>query len=304
MFKRIATAVAIAALAACGRADVVEPDRAESAGEPFVVEMTAVDYAIDAPATIPQGWTTFRLTNAGQQEHFVVIWPLPEGRTFDHYLAEILAPFEEASHAYHAGEIDRDGLMGALGEKLPEWAGAFLTGRGGPGLTSPGRVSETTVRLEPGDYVLECYVRAPDGRYHSMIGMVRPMTVTAESSKSPEPAADVTLTLSNYAIDVSGPLAAGRQVVRIDVAEDPEGLLKHDLHLARLDEDADIDAAVAWMDWIDAMQAPAPVEFLGGVEHMTAGNTGYLHIDLEPGRYLWISEEYAPRGMHLEFIVE
>lgn len=299
MFKRAVYVLAALVIAACGRGEQVK-----SPADRYVVELTALDYAIVAPDSIPQGWTTFRLRNAGEQEHFVVIWPLPEGRTFDDYLEQILAPFEVTSHAYHAGELDRAGLMAGLGEALPDWAGELLTGRGGPGLTAPRRTSQTTVRLEPGDYVLECYVRAPDGNYHSMMGMVRPLTVTTESQQAPEPEADITLKLSNYAIEGAGTIAAGEYTVRVDVAENPEGLLRHDLHLARLDADGDIEAAVAWMDWVDAMQAPAPVEFLGGVEQLPAGSSGFLHVELEPGRYLWISEEYAPRGMYREFTVE
>jgi hypothetical protein len=40
------------------------------------------------------------------------------------------------------------------------------------------------------------------------------------------------------------------------------------------------------------------------MEQLEAGHSGYLHLDLEPGAYAWISEAYADRGMVKEFVVE
>ena len=64
------------------------------------------------------------------------------------------------------------------------------------------------------------------------------------------------------------------------------------MHLARLDDDTDLARLEAWMDWSqpDGFQTPAPVIFLGGLNEMPAGQTGYLHVDLEPGRYAWVAE--------------
>lgn len=60
------------------------------------------------------------------------------------------------------------------------------------------------------------------------------------------------------------------------------------------------------MDWMDLEQfrAPAPGIALGGVEHLTAGETAYMTVDLEPGRYAWVSEGYGSRGMVQEFTID
>lgn len=194
--------------------------------------------------------------------------------------------------------------MAGLGEALPEWVYPSFQGAGGPGLTAPGRVSQTTVRLEPGTYVMECYVKAPDGRIHSMMGMLRPLTVTAETSGAPEPQATMELIIANDRIDVQGEPVQGRNTIRVRVVEEPEGLLGHDVHLARLGEVTTVGEIVTWMDWVDEMQAPAPALFLGGVEQMPAGSTAYLTVDFEPGRYPWISEDYGQQGVVQEFSVE
>lgn len=274
-----------------------------SAPQAGVVEVTARDFAFQAPDSIVSGWTTIRFANEGAQEHFLVLWQLPEGRTFQDYLDEVVSAFGEAIEPYWAGETDRDGMFSALGDLLPEWF-ADVKGAGGPGLTSPGRVSQTTVNLAPGDYVMECYVRTPDGRYHGELGMLRPLTVTAESTAAEAPKAGATLKLTNYAVSVEGALTAGEHTIRVDFADKPEGLLSHDIHLARLGPDADLDEVVSWMDWVDEMKAPAPVEFMGGAEQMPAGSTAFISVELEPGRYAWISEEYGGRGVVQEFSVQ
>ena len=55
---------------------------------------------------------------------------------------------------------------GAEFAKLPEWFGEvqFL---GGSGIISPGVTSMTTLYLESGYYVFECYMKMKGGIFHS-----------------------------------------------------------------------------------------------------------------------------------------
>jgi hypothetical protein len=93
--------------------------------------------------------------------------------------------------------------------------------------------------------------------------------------------------------------------VRAVIKDNPDSFMPYDVHLARLEEDTELGALIFWMDWsnVGGLRAPAPVEFLGGVENMPAGNHGYMTVDLTPGRYIWISEVNADR-MHMVFQVE
>lgn len=281
-------------------AAATEPDRA---AEPNVVKVTVLEYAFQAPLAIPSGWSTFEMTNTGDQEHFMLLWRLPEGRTFADWQEEVGKPFGEEMMRYDAGELDRESLFAALGERLPDW---FSQARpsGGIGVTAPDGTAATAVDLAPGEYVMECYVRNPEGKFHGELGMIRPLTVTEKDTGAPEPEADIRMTISNYDLVVDGKFERGRQTVRVAMADDPEGLLSHDIHLVRLDDEASLDEAIEWMDWVDAMYAPAPVEFLGGAEDMPAGSTAYVKIDLEPGRYAWISESYSKRGVVKQFQVD
>lgn len=300
----IATGLSILLLSSCRPA---EPPAADPEPvSPPVVDILVSDFAFEAPSELASGWTTFRMKNVGQQEHFGLLQKLPEGKRIADYGADVGAVFGSVWERYEAGELDREGAGAALGEELPQWFFNDIVQAGGPALTEPGEVAQTTVRLDPGIYVLECYVKTPEGVWHTMLGMVHEITVTADASEASPPDADLELTLSNYQIDISSELGAGTRTVAVHVVDTPEGMMAHDINLFRLDEGTDLNEIVEWMDWMDleGFRAPAPGYSLGGVEHLRAGATGYMTVDLEPGRYAWVSEGYGPQGVALEFTVE
>jgi hypothetical protein len=302
--------IALLALAplACGpgaEAPEMGPEAVEPAAPlPPVVVVRTTDYAFHAPSELRSGWTTFRMTNEGAEPHFLVLWLLPEDKTFDNYITEVADPFMELFASYKAGELGRDEMLEKLGGVLPEWLDLRGMGRGGPGFISPGRTAETTVELAPGNYVMECYMVNAEGQVHNQLGMLRPLIVTAASTGAAPPEANVELALSNEGIAVTGELGPGRHTVRVTVTEVPEGLLGHDVHLSRLDEATPIERVAAWMDWVDGLNPPAPAEFLGGAEQVPPGSVSFVTVDLEPGRYVWISEGYAQAGLLEEFRVE
>jgi hypothetical protein len=275
----------------------------ETPADTGVVELTVEDYSFLGPPRLRSGWTTFRMTNKGEQTHFMLLYRLPEGRSFDDYAAEISQPFQAEFDRYYSGEVSRDEMLEQIGAVLPEWFGS-LEGMGGVGLTAPGRTAQATVLLEPGDYVMECYVISPEGKFHGSLGMLRPLIVDAESTGMEAPEADIRITLSNYEMSVEGEATAGEHIVAVHATEDAEGIIGHDVHLARLDPDTSVEDLVAWMNWMEALRPPVPAEFLGGAEHLGAGRTSFLAVTLEPGRYVWISEGFASSGMVQEFIVE
>ena len=86
-----------------------------------------------------------------------------------------------------------------------------------------------------------------------------------------------------------------------------ENFVGHDVHLARLEDDTDLEQLAIWMDWSEpsGLETPAPVQFVGGVNEMPAGETGYVHVRLAPGRYAWIAEvpHSMQKGMLKTFVV-
>lgn len=279
------------------------PGAEEGIAGAHVVEVAATDYAFQMPETVPSGWTTFRFDNEGEEHHFMLLMRLPEGKTFDDYVLEVGEPFNDVWYPLRDGEITQEEAFERLGEVLPEWFWA-VEQMGGPGMLAPGESGEATVKLEPGNYVVECYMKTPEGEFHGLEGMLDPLTVTEEPSEGSPPAADVRLTVTNDGIAMEHEVTAGRHTVEVHFAEQAEGFW-HNVNLARLDADTEVDRVVHWVNWanVDGLQPPAPVSFLGGVREMPAGYTGYFTVDVVPGRYLWISETTAAQGILKEFTV-
>lgn len=298
----------LAAHVACQPADRRQAgDDSGSTQDPaaaHIIEVIARDYAFEAPDEIPSGWTTFVLRNEGREEHFLLLSLLPEGKTLEDYKADISAPFDSVWRELQRG-LGKAEAGAMLGQLLPEWWGSVQQ-MGGPGFVAAGGVAQTTVNLQPGTYVLECYVKSPDGVFHAMIGMVRELTVTAEATGAAEPVADLEFTLSNFEMARQGEVTAGEHTVAVHIQEHPQYSLGNDLHLVRLGPDTQLADVVSWMDWmeLDGLRAPAPAEFIGGAHEVPVGHTTYFTVELTPGRYAWIAESTAAQGMVSEFIIE
>jgi len=309
--------MSVAALTACQAADQRQgQDQNQDSGEPpaataasglesSVVEYIARDYAFVGPTEIPSGWVTMSMVNEGLEHHFVFLTLLPEGKTIEDYAADVGGPFGQAWEQLQSGAVDKAGAGAMLGELLPEWY-ASAASMGGPGLVAPGKTAQATMRLTPGNYVMECYVKTADGQFHVALGMALPLTVSAEDSGGRPPRADVDITLFEDFMAIEGTPVAGRQTVAVNFDEHPEFGLGNDVHVVRLGEGTVLDEVVEWMDWmnVDGLRAPSPAAFVGGVHEMPAGYTAFFTVDLEPGRYAWIAESGAARGMVEEFTIE
>jgi len=278
---------------------------ASTAGGPFVAEYLARDYAFVGPAELPSGWVTLRLKNEGMEPHFVYLTHLPEGITIEDYATDLGAVFDEAWGQRLAGAVDRDGMLAILGENIPAWYASAVV-MGGPGLLSPGRTEQATIRLTPGNYVMECYVKNAEGQFHVSLGMAIPITVTEEDSGASPPEADMTITLLNDGYEIEGTPVAGKQTVAVHFSEQPEAGPGNDVHVIRLNGDMDLYTVVEWMDWmnLEGLETPAPGTFVGGVQDMPAGSTAYFTMDLEPGRYAFVGEPGAAWGLVHEFVIE
>jgi hypothetical protein len=279
---------------------------------PGVVEVIIETMDFQMPDSIPSGWTTFRTDNRSAMTHFGVVERMPEGYGLREQQDQVAPVFQKGMDLIVAG--DMDGALATFGE-LPEWFGQIVF-VGGPGLMAPQTVTETTVFLEPGTYLLECYVKT-DGIFHSynpnpaLDGMVTQFTVTDESNGAPEPVPTLEITIgSETGMRVVGEPSAGRHTIAVHFEDQVlhEHFVGHDAHLVRLKPETDLDGLVAWMNWSlpAGLQTPAPAAFLGGVNELPAGATGYFGVTLEPGDYAFIAEVPAAdeKGMFHRFSVK
>jgi hypothetical protein len=275
-----------------------------AAPAPPVVEIIAEDYALSAPDEIPAGWTTFRFRNEGQEPHFVLVSRLPDGITIEDYETDLSAEFVRAWYAVRDGELGEDEAMARLFGALPEWFPG-LEFLGGPGLTAPELTTETTLNLEPGNYVLECYMKTEDGEFHYTEGMIRPIRITETRSGAGPPTPDIRITLSNFEMEIDGDLTPGRHVVEVHIAENPDEGFGHNVHVARQEPDTEVNEVIRWMNAFDlnGLTAPGPARFVGGAQIMPAGHTAYFTLDLERGQYLLISEYTGHMGVLQEVTV-
>ncbi len=268
------------------------------------VQVVAEDFTFDCPADIPSGWHTFKFVNAGHAPHFFVLHQLPDSVEYVRYNKEVARPFDVVFDSIKAG-MSQAKAGALLGELLPTWFFAGVRQMGGAGIVDPGMNAWVSMRLEPGTYVMECYIKEK-GVFHSSLGMVRPMEVTEDSTSMKEPEANVELSLTNYKITPKGKLQAGWNTVAVHFKEHPEFGLGNDVQLIQVNDTTDMDEVIHWLNWmnVDGLEPPAPAKFLGGTQEMPVGYTAYVHRKFKSGRYAWIAESSAERGMIHTFQVK
>jgi uncharacterized cupredoxin-like copper-binding protein len=242
-----------------------------------VVVVTTRDHEFDAPREIVPGWTTFRLVDNGPEPHHMVLARLEDGRTMDDFMA-----------ALQAGSLEGIGVA-----------------VGGPNAPGPGGEANATVYLEPGEYVMACFIPSPDGVPHIAKGMVKPLTVRGEPAQAREPTADVEVTFVDYAFSMPE-VQSGRRTIR--VTTDGSASEAHEVLLARLAPGRTVQDL---NDWIHSMDGPPPAEFLGGVTNLEQGRSAYFSADFTPGEYALIcpipsvhdGEAHSSKGMMRQFTV-
>ncbi len=278
-------------------------NKSEKVAEPEnVVQIITQNMEFQIADEIPSGWNTFRYTNKSSQVHFFLIDKYPDGKTIED-AEKIVAPiFQEGMDLINQGK-DEEGFA-AFG-KLPEWFSevVFL---GGSGMVSPGQTCETTLKLDPGYYILECYVKMANGVFHSKMGMVKELVVTEEESSVTPPSANVKINISSTeGMVYSDPINKGPNIFSVYFEDQivHENFVGHDVNLVKLDANADINALEKWVNWADpkGLITPSPdgITFLGGVNDMPSGSTGYFKVNLEPGDYALISEVPNASGKNL-----
>ncbi len=246
---------------------------------PLVV-IHAGDFSYRMPDTVPAGLVRLRLIDEGQTPHHAVLTRLEPGQSAAGYLRGVTSWMK--------------------GGAFPGWG----DDPGGPGLVMPGDTAEVAVRLVPGHYLIACFMASPEGVPHFAMGMTRQFDVVATSGATPDtpPAAAVTVDLSDFAFDVSAPLAAGRHWIHIVNG----GVQEHEVQLIRILPGHTADEA---MTWLRERQGPPPFRFEGGVSGLARGRDAYLFRDLSAGDYLLLSlipdrVDRAPQVTHgMQYLV-
>lgn len=258
--------------------------------------------------TIPSGWTTFKYINKSNEPHFFLLEKYPENKFLEDGQKEIFPVFQKGMDLINNGNSE-EGF--AAFSELPAWYPQIVF-KGGSGLVSPKKTSLTTIKMEPGYYVMECYVKMANGTFHSVMGMEKQLIVTDENNNNPEPKADINVTLSStkgYIIDK--PIQKGNQTISVYFEDQivHENFVGHDLNLMKIEKGVILENIENWMNWANpkGLISPAPqgITFLGGVNDMPAGSLAFLTITLDPGKYAFVAEvpNTLSKNMLVPFIV-
>jgi hypothetical protein len=246
-----------------------------------VVDVAASEYAFRAPDTIPAGLTTFRLRQEGRVKAAAHL-PLA-GR-------ESLATHNgDATDGLHmlwvvrldSGRTMADFYAAARADSSAPWARLL----GGPGFAFPPRTTNATMSLEPGSYVLVCYVgsaREDRNRYHVLKGMFRSLTVVPSSAPAagmPEP--DVTVTMGpGSEVTFSTPIPrAGVWRILVLNRNSRRGPFAIRRVLAG-------HTAAEAQSWRRADGRPPVAEPWGGFATVGSGDSLLTTIDMIPGAYV------------------
>lgn len=248
---------------------------------------------------MPSGWISIQYENDSNDPHFLTMEKYPEGKGIKDSEKDLIPVFDEGMRLLIEGKNDE--AMAEFGN-LPEWY-QKVEFYGGVGLTSPNTTSQATFKVVPGTYIIECYVKMPNGTFHSSNGMAKEIHVTDRASGMDAPDADYEIHISSEeGIQFDGNVSPGEHTfaVHYDDQKVHENFVWHDVHLVWAEPDADLSKLNDWMNWTapTGLQTPAPggFKFMGGIGEMAAGKTGYFTADLKPGKYVLISEVADPKG--------
>ena len=250
--------IAVLALSACAgkESENQAVDPASIAAAVPEARFTSRDFAFEGPATIPSGWTTIVLHNAGPTLHHLTLFRLTEGKTLDDFKAAVAAM--------------------KPGEMLPP---AWAVPAGGVNPPDAGAETRAIVDIEPGSYAVACIVDVPDHVPHVMKGMISELTVTpATGAAVPEPMGDLVVNLVDFAFAPSGPFTAGHHVFKVVNG----GTQPHEFEVVRLGEGKTMDDLARWGQ---TFEGDLPGSSLGGAAPMAPGQVVYVPMDLTPGNY-------------------
>ncbi len=219
------------------------------------VNITARDYAFEAPASVPAGVTTVRLVNQGKELHQAQLIKFEDGKTLDDLAKAMKNPGPP-----------------------PSWI-KFV---GGPNGIVPGGEASATAVLTPGQYAYICFIPSADGVIHLAKGMALPFEVAGSASPAELAAADVTIKLVDYDFESSQPLTPGRHTIRVvNTAQQP-----HELVLLKLAPGKKVEDFGRWAE--TGRKGPPPAQPVGGVAMLDTGGQGTFEAELAPGEYGFI----------------
>ncbi len=272
MRRKYLVARASAALAVCIAAAGLGTVAAPTAGAAGsnTLNVTAGEYTYKVKGSPKSGWTQINFENGGTEYHMLVIAPLKKGVT--------LKQVKTAATSDDQSAFDQ------------------ISGKGNvvstPSFLGPGEKTTVITKLPAGNYALMCFFNAPDGQSHLAHGMAKLLDVSStKSSLTPPKDGLVPVTVTDDAITLPTSGVPGHGWAKITNGSSAT----RDLTVGRyLTPNGTWDEANSYFnEYFQSGTLPEgapPAAIQGGVSGIPAGGTGYLQLDLKPGRYVFVSD--------------
>lgn len=268
-------------LVACGGSDDSAAADPTPTASMTALEIDAADYSFTSLDEIPAGWVEVNFSNSGKEMHHAQLARLNDGVTMEQ--------FEETLHHDEIAALQ------------------LVTLTGGAATIDPGGSGQVLLNLAEGEYVLICLVPNSDGGTHVDKGMIKSLTVTpATAGGGPEPVQ--TISMHDFAFEFPATLPSGP--VLYEVVND--GPQPHEIAVLKLNDDVTTDEALEILSGSQAPDGPPPFQWAGGMQALSANESGIMHLDLEPGMYVAVcmvpdpatGNPHIALGMVKEFTVE
>jgi len=244
------------------------------------MDITAKEYTFDGPNSVQEGYVKVNLNDVGKEDHQAQFLRLQDGKTLQDFAA--------------AGQADPSGLQ----------ALALTDGGAGLNVTKAGTNETGVSKLRAGNWVMVCFVPAPDGIPHLAKGMVRPFVVTPPASSASAPTPGASVSAKNFSFTIPT-LKAGKTTIEFKNTSTDQ---VHEMTLVKMAAGKTVNDAKAFFA---KPAGPPPFESAGGAPGIGPGDTAWADLDLTAGTYVALchvpdpatKKEHLALGMIQQFTV-
>jgi hypothetical protein len=225
------------------------------------VNVTEKDFSFDAPDSVQAGLTRIHVVNQGKEDHQAQLLKLNPGVTLQQLQAA-------------AG--------GDPAAVLP-----FVAVAGGGGTAPAGGSQDIVQNLQPGQYVLVCFISGDDNVPHIAKGMIKPLAVTGTApAQVTLLATPNTVTATEFKFAAPASVNAGQVTLQFTNS----GSQPHEMTIVKLNGNltAQQFAALAANPNATPPAGPPPFSSVGGVGGLVPGGSGQTTLNLTAGNYVLV----------------
>jgi hypothetical protein len=224
------------------------------------LSITALDFSYELSTTdVASGLVTTVLHNNGSQPHQAQLGKFLPGKGVADFTALFTDPNPSAVLS------------------------VFESFNGGPNVVAAGDSQTTKQNLDPGDYLVLCFVTDPATRMpHFAMGMYAAFHVVGEQQQSVADASQQVSAIDDMRFVVPDELRTD-SIVRF---ENHAAVDVHEFAIGRLHEGMTADDVQKWAAGLATAAGPAPFDDAGGAGALSPGGREWFRLDLQPGRYV------------------